>query len=139
VLVVAVIGAYLLVSAAGAATAVLPLGDSITRGDASQGYRLNLWTQMVAGKNDVDLIGSLDNGGPTGFDRQHEGHSGYTVQQVADALPGWLKRSSAPDVVLLHIGTNDLTRSRVTQPAVMQGQLGRIIETLRARNPSVRI
>jgi len=139
VLVVAVIGAYLLVSAAGAATAVLPLGDSITRGDASQGYRLNLWTQMVAGNNDVDLIGSLDNGGPTGFDRQHEGHSGYTVQQVADALPGWLKRSSAPDVVLLHIGTNDLTRSRVTQPAVMQGQLGRIIETLRARNPSVRI
>ncbi len=134
-----VIGAFLLAGVAGAATTVLPLGDSITTGDASQGYRLNLWSQMVAGSNDVDLIGSLDSGGPTGFDRQHEGHSGYTVQQLADALPGWLRKYPVPDVVLLHIGTNDLTRSQVTQSAVMQQQLGRIIETLCTRNPSVRI
>ncbi|MGD9935979.1 MAG: GDSL-type esterase/lipase family protein [Methanoregulaceae archaeon] len=133
------IGAGLLVNAVGAETTVLPLGDSITRGDATQGYRLNLWTQMVDARADVNMIGSLSSGGPTGFDRQHEGHSGYTVRQLANTLPSLLRQYPPPDIVLLHIGTNDLTRKVVTPPAAMKQDLGRIIETLRARNPSVRV
>lgn len=133
------IGAVLLVQTGGAATNVLPLGDSITRGDATQGYRLNLWSQISDGGNDVNMIGSLTSGVPKGFDPHHEGHSGYTIRQLATALPGWLRLYPPPDVVLLHIGTNDLTRIQVTPILSMKQDLGRIIETLRARNPSVRI
>lgn len=139
IMIVVAIGAILLVHTVAAATTVLPLGDSITRGDATQGYRFHLWSQMVDGQKDVNMMGSLSSGGTTGFDPQHEGHSGFTVQQVANALPGWLKHYPPPDVVLLHIGTNDLTRRQVTPISAMKKDLGRIIEVLRARNPSVRI
>jgi len=133
------IGAFFIVHLAGATTNILPLGDSITRGDAMQGYRSILWSQMVDDHKDVNMVGSLSHGGPKGFDPQHEGHSGYTVRQLADALPGWLRYYPPPDVVLLHIGTNDLTRTQTTPITAMRQDLGRIITVLRVRNPSVRI
>ncbi|HOV68646.1 MAG TPA: hypothetical protein PLI31_09855, partial [Methanoregulaceae archaeon] len=74
------IGAFFIVHLAGATTNILPLGDSITRGDAMQGYRSILWSQMVDDHKDVNMVGSLSHGGPKGFDPQHEGHSGYTVR-----------------------------------------------------------
>ena len=60
---------------------IMPLGDSITRGDKSQdtaGYRGPLWTKLLAAGYNVDYVGSATDyaGTVSGMDVNHEGHSG---------------------------------------------------------------
>jgi lysophospholipase L1-like esterase len=93
---------------------IMPLGDSITLGSGDpikDGYRRFLYDSLSAHTYWIDMVGSLAAGSPD-FDRDHEGHGGYH----AAGLPGrsilpmvyeWLVGSPA-DVVLLHIGTNDI-------------------------------
>ncbi|MEU3494231.1 FG-GAP-like repeat-containing protein [Kitasatospora cineracea] len=90
---------------------VMPLGDSITAGYRSStdaGYRGPL-ADLVARQSRyaVDLVGSNHNGAVA--DPDNEGHSGYVVNDVAAGIDGWLA-AAQPDVVLLHIGINDLDR-----------------------------
>jgi hypothetical protein len=55
---------------------------------------------------DVDFVGSQSNGVAYPFsDPQHEGHNGQTDAFIASNIYNWLSLY-APDVVLLHIGTN---------------------------------
>jgi lysophospholipase L1-like esterase len=86
---------------------VLPLGDSITYGVGSStgsGYRDRLWAPAAAGGYGLDFVGSEQTG--TMPDAQHEGHRGWTIADVADHADAWIE-ASRPDVILLHIGTND--------------------------------
>ncbi|MFE9422170.1 GDSL-type esterase/lipase family protein [Kitasatospora sp. NPDC006697] len=90
---------------------VMPLGDSITVGVGSRdgaGYRLPLWE--MAGRQPLftlDLVGSQQGGR---FPQaRHEGHSGWMVADLTARVDGWLA-AARPDVVLLHIGINDLDR-----------------------------
>ncbi|NEA71498.1 FG-GAP-like repeat-containing protein [Streptomyces sp. SID13588] len=90
---------------------VMPLGDSITWGvgsATSSSYRLPLWN-LVAGQSrySVRFVGSQASG--TLPDFSNEGHSGYTIDQIRSGVDGWLA-GTRPDVVLLHIGINDLDR-----------------------------
>ncbi|HEY3479798.1 MAG TPA: FG-GAP-like repeat-containing protein [Streptomyces sp.] len=90
---------------------VMPLGDSITWGVGSattSSYRAPLWN-LVAGQSRyaVRFVGSQASG--TLPDPSNEGHSGYIIQQIRDGVDGWLA-GARPDVVLLHIGVNDLNR-----------------------------
>ncbi len=78
---------------------IMPLGDSIT---SRSGYRDNLYADLIDAGYHVDFVGSVTDG-----DNSHEGHSGYTPTQIASSLNNWLQANS-PDVVLLHIGTNEL-------------------------------
>ena len=57
-----------------------------------------------------DLVGSLTEpfGAPNDFDKNHEGHSGYTSSQILALVYDYLTYNP-PDIVLLHIGTNDIT------------------------------
>ena len=101
---------------------IMPLGDSITRGVASGAvpdssgyyiaYRKTLHDLLVGAGYDIDLVGSLDDGYDVFADYQHEGHGGYTAAQVEAGVYGWLdarRLASQPvDVILLHIGTNDI-------------------------------
>jgi hypothetical protein len=56
----------------------------------------------------------MSNGGPVApvFDPDNEGHPGWRDDQMAGAVYGWLdtldRVGSAPDILLLHIGTNGL-------------------------------
>jgi lysophospholipase L1-like esterase len=106
---------------------VMPLGDSITTGkysgdDTSDtpagaqddiGYRKDLWEMLKAAGFKVDFVGTQSNGTAYPFsDPEHEGHNGWTDAQIADNIyddggENWLLQNP-PDVVLLHIGTNDL-------------------------------
>ncbi|MCD4689947.1 hypothetical protein K8S17_00635, partial [bacterium] len=99
-------------STAIAATAIMPLGDSITDGAAGStdntGYRRPLFLQLEAGGYDVDFVGSLIGGIPTDFDRDHEGHGGWHANQIRDNIYNWLVSTPA-DIVILHIGTNDVS------------------------------
>ncbi|KAI1361353.1 hypothetical protein F5Y08DRAFT_314931 [Xylaria arbuscula] len=86
---------------------VLPIGDSITFGAQSStndGYRKSLFNQLAARGNNVDFVGSLNNG--TGVDNDHEGHRGYLIDGISDASN--LGIYAAPNIALLHAGTNDM-------------------------------
>lgn len=114
---------------------IMPVGDSITVGKYSGhdtgngangddiGYRKDFKDQLTALNYTVDLIGSQSNGADYPFDDpHHEGYNGITAQQAADCINSacsfsnpdgqstggnWLS-SNPPDVILLHIGTNDI-------------------------------
>lgn len=88
---------------------LMPLGDSITEGNAVPGgYRINLWKQLVQADGDsIDFVGSQQNGPPELGDMDHEGHPGWRIDELRAQVDGWL-RTSRPDAVLLHIGTNDI-------------------------------
>jgi lysophospholipase L1-like esterase len=114
---------------------ILPLGDSITHGFSSTddaGYRSALFKLVVAANQNVTFIGSLTNGPTTvsnkTFPRNHEGHDGYTVTQITGYVPPAKSFSTTPHIVLLHIGTNDLTNN--SDPTTIANQLSTLIGDL---------
>ncbi|MEO3818613.1 GDSL-type esterase/lipase family protein [Plantactinospora sp. B24E8] len=91
---------------------VMPLGDSITDGfNVPGGYRIDLWQKVVAGGYAVDFVGSGTNGPASLGDRNHEGHSGWRIDQIDANIVGWLN-TYQPRTILLHIGTNDISQNR---------------------------
>ncbi|MEV8435800.1 cellulose binding domain-containing protein [Actinosynnema sp. NPDC051121] len=87
---------------------VMPLGDSITDGfNVPGGYRVDLWQKLVASGRTVDFVGSMTNGPASLGDRNHEGHSGWTIAQIDSNITNWLG-TYTPRTILLHIGTNDM-------------------------------
>ena len=104
-----------------AANKIMPLGDSLTRGIVGStddsGYRRTLYLDLVAAGIPVDFVGSLQDGTSLDFDRDHEGHGGWHANEIVDGrliepdagdLAQWLT-DQHPDIVLLHIGTNDIS------------------------------
>ena len=96
---------------------IMPLGDSITfdwhysdprNNTQRHGYRNHLWYKLQAAKYDVDFVGTLHNGSAVNpsFDGHHQGYTGYTTHQIASLVYSKLQ-STSPDIILLHIGTND--------------------------------
>ena len=131
------------------AVKVMPLGDSITEGfQGHASYRFWLWKHLELNGYDVDFVGSrtgvLTPGAPneqgpplyTDFDQGHEGHSGWRTDQVLDKIDEWAPQF-APDVVLLHLGTNDMLQSHTVQETI--DRLGQIIDTIRVSRPNVKI
>jgi lysophospholipase L1-like esterase len=88
----------------------MPLGDSITYGSsAGVCYRGRLWDRMQALTGfRPDFVGSVDFGIVT--DVNNEGHPGWEIANIADNIDAWLALYQ-PDLVLLHIGTNDTVRN----------------------------
>ncbi len=94
-----------------APTKIMPLGDSITDGyDFPGGYRINLWKQLSDRGYKINFVGSLINGPNYLPDRDHEGHSGWRIDQIHQYINIWLKRTQ-PDIILLTIGTNDIAQN----------------------------
>ncbi len=124
---------------------LLPLGDSITQAEYHSGipdqqrpsYRDPLQTLLTNAGIGFDFVGSHTDycqSGPlpppvgfpsAGFDPDHEGHWGWTADEIVDGGPvisscaggtagsgklsDWIPNYPAiPDLVLLHIGTNDI-------------------------------
>ena len=90
---------------------VMPLGDSITEGSyvsaSEAGYRQPLWDLAAADPGyGLDFVGSADSGSVA--DTDHEGHFGWRIDDVRARIGTWMAAAD-PDVVLLHIGINDLT------------------------------
>jgi lysophospholipase L1-like esterase len=89
---------------------IMPLGDSITRGGGSTGevgYRRPLYLLLEQSGYDVNFVGTQLHGTFLDFDRDHEGHGSYRADQVRDLVISWLDLNPA-DIVLLHIGINDI-------------------------------
>jgi fibronectin type 3 domain-containing protein/lysophospholipase L1-like esterase len=102
---------------------IMPLGDSITEGTSSctnpddpdyyVSYRKALWDKLVAAGYEVNFVGSLNSGGAIMSDPDHEGHPGWWANggsmfgSILTNVYDFLVNNPA-DVVLLHIGTNDI-------------------------------
>ncbi|GAA4469164.1 cellulose binding domain-containing protein [Phytohabitans houttuyneae] len=108
---------------------VMPLGDSITDGfNVPGGYRIGLWQRFVAGGHTVDFVGSQFNGPASLGDHDHQGHSGWRIDQIDANVVNWL-RATTPRTVLLHIGTNDMFGNASGAPARLSTLLDRITNT----------
>ncbi|NUT47461.1 MAG: SGNH hydrolase [Saccharothrix sp.] len=112
---------------------VMPLGDSITDGfNVPGGYRVELWNKLVAGGRTVDFVGSMANGPSSLGDRNHEGHSGWTIAQINNNITTWLS-TYAPRTILLHIGTNDMYGS---DPAGAPQRLSSLVDRITTLAPN---
>ncbi len=109
---------------------IMPLGDSITYGSRSTdtaGYRRPLYLLLDGVGHNVDFVGSQTDGSPDDFDRNHEGHRGWRADEIRDNITGWLNSTPA-DVVLLHIGTNDISQNQGASGTV--AEIGEILDLI---------
>ena len=116
---------------------IMPLGDSITAGVGSvtrSSYRIDLYRRLVAAGMNVDFVGSQHDG--QGGDDDHEGHPGWAITRLSTHVDGWLARYR-PDVVLLHVGTNDMATDGGARRAPMR--LNALISRIRADRPEAQI
>ncbi len=116
-------------------TRIMPLGDSITYGDHSDstgGYRGPLWTTLsTESRYTLNFVGSQAYGidyqniiDPT-FDLDNEGHNGWPASWINADISVFLTNNPA-DIVLLHIGTNDV--KLISDPA--DPAITNIVETV---------
>ncbi len=119
---------------------IMPLGDSITQGDGSS-YRQPLWTALQEAGLNVDFVGSVSHGytgdnDANDYDADHEGHWGWRADEVLARIDRWAARA-IPDIVLMHLGTNDIGSGQDIDETV--DEIDQIIERLRAHNPHVQV
>ena len=92
---------------------IMPLGDSITYGQPIPGgYRYPLYVGLTNAGYNVNYVGT-QSGNATNLlpEIYHEGHSGWKISDPSiglyENILGWFASIADPDVILLHIGTND--------------------------------
>ncbi len=116
---------------------LMPIGDSITSGyksSTNNGYRGPLWSALINQGDALDMVGSIRDG--VMFDPDHEGHSGYRIDQVASLLNGALS-TYQPNLVTLHIGSNDMNQNY--QVSTAPNRLTSMIDQILAAAPSATI
>ncbi|MFI2435316.1 SGNH/GDSL hydrolase family protein, partial [Streptomyces sp. NPDC018693] len=116
---------------------VMPLGDSITWGVGSStgnGYRGPLWNKLAADGHPLDFVGTLRGGSMS--DPDNQGHSGYKIHEVAALTDASLTRYR-PNVVTLHIGTNDLNQSY--QVSTATARLRSLVDQITAAAPDATV
>jgi len=121
---------------------ILPLGDSITDGfNVAGGYRINLFSTAHAANQHITYVGSLQNGPTTvdgvSFPRNNEGHSGWTISQVSALVPS-PALNTMPNIVLVHIGTNDMYNGVSVAPGAAQ-RLDSLVGSLVTNAPNALI
>lgn len=102
------------------AETIMPLGDSITNGDAPEGsdehgYRGFLWESLAERGLLTDFVGPNNNGLVP--DADHAGYPGETADDLLSFLPNLLDTYS-PSAILLMAGTNDVLRETNAQNSV---------------------
>ncbi|MDQ7744469.1 SGNH/GDSL hydrolase family protein [Hydrogenophaga pseudoflava] len=128
---------------------IMPLGDSITEGEAGHNsYRRVLWQRLNGAGCSVNLVGSKsgvsrgsrDSGSVqppnADFDLDHEGYWDYSVNELTPRVGG-LVAQAEPDVVLVHLGTNDVLGGQSANGIAQE--LGALIDGIRAGKPDTHI
>ena len=133
------------VALAAPAVKILPIGDSITQGGHvgdEYTYRLPLSELLEQEGVQADYVGSRTAGldpafqWPASFDAHHEGYYGQKTRDVVRQVEAHLPALAAPDIALVHLGTNDSgwrSGNDVVAP------LKSLIVELRRQNPRVAV
>lgn len=122
---------------------IMAVGDSITHGVRGQtSYRKPLSALLTQGGCDYEFVGSqTSNYGHNGFNGLHEGYSSQTADQFLVGHSGdsgdnqGISQSMAvfnPDVVLLHIGTNDMRLEQSIDDTI--SEIDQIISSIHESN-----
>jgi cellulase/cellobiase CelA1 len=126
------------VAAAAAPVKIMPLGDSITGSPGC--WRALLWNMLInAGYTNINFVGTLPpQGCGVPYDGDNEGHGGALATGIVsqNQLPGWLAATN-PDIVMMHLGTNDVWSSIPT--ATILSAYTTLITQMRANNPNMKI
>ncbi len=101
---------------------IMPLGDSITEGQIDrdtptflqEGYRIGLWNRLIEFGLPFDFVGTQSSGTDNLPDKDHEGHSGFSTNQLTfgktndpdSGIDNWIPPTN-PNMILLMIGTNN--------------------------------
>jgi len=91
--------------------------------------------------NQIDFVGSVSGiqgrcGAPTGFDSNHEGHSGWEAYNIAqNNIANWMTQSK-PEVVQVLLGTNDINIGKRPAASII-GAYTSLVQKMRAANPNV--
>lgn len=133
---------------------ILPLGDSITWGfgDEQQGgYRGPLFKLAVEAQQKITFTGSLTNGpdmvSNQTFPKRNEGHQAWTISTanqwsggtagISGLIPSPAFDDSSggtPHIILMMIGTNDITANSPAQ--TMASQLGALVDKITGAAPN---
>jgi len=141
--------------AGGRPVRIMPLGDSITQGEAgNSSYRRPLWKKLSGDGILVDFVGSMhstrpappdfvtrwkpafekSDDEPADYDADHEGHWGWRAHGVVSMIDEWAA-AAVPDVVLMHLGTNDFGEEPGKKGTA--GEIAQIIAGLRRHSTNV--
>lgn len=134
---------------------IMPLGDSITYGMADEGgYRKYLDVALKQkGCTNFDFVGPEGSDSATfnyhgqtmTYDDNHAGYSGYTITDLEGGWFGKLNgiletmqngdyiRKYSPDIILLQIGTNDVSNGYLDGS---EGRLHKLLDYLLSNMPS---
>ncbi len=121
---------------------ILAIGDSITAGqhrvDPTPGaYRVKLWNKLVADGFNVDFVGSQYNGPTNLGDREHEGHPGWTIEEITTLVDDGLLTTYQPDLILLMIGTNDILRG--DRLSTLETELSQLLDRIADELPDANL
>lgn len=111
---------------------IMPLGDSITFGSPDPsygGYRHLLGILLAGDGHHIAFVGSRKSGNDLLAGANNEGHPGWTISQIMNAIDseGWLK-TAQPDIILLHVGTNDIRHGdAASAPDTLSALLDKIL------------
>lgn len=90
---------------------IMPLGGSSTAGvPDGGGFRIKLWNTAQAKHWNINFVGSQSNGPKSLGDKNHEGHPGYRIDQIASLVDRALA-TYKPQIILLYTGTNDAVQN----------------------------
>ncbi|MFN7161115.1 MAG: GDSL-type esterase/lipase family protein [Candidatus Gracilibacteria bacterium] len=130
---------------------IMLLGDSITEHSYAApkdgGYRFKLWQKLTNASLPFDFVGSGNarEGAPNTllyYDADNEGHAGWTTGDILKGINGnssysfdtWIKDAN-PDIVVIHLGTNDILKNQSTPLSAAVENMKTIISKIRTQNP----
>jgi lysophospholipase L1-like esterase len=124
----------------------MPLGDSITYGEGIPGYggyRNLLGALLESDGYIIDFVGSQQSAADVLPDPDNEGHPGWTILDIKHGIDskGWLE-TYQPDIILLHIGSNDLigtNDSPYGNSAYAPGDLSALLDDILVHLPGTHI
>ncbi|KAF2176004.1 carbohydrate esterase family 3 protein [Zopfia rhizophila CBS 207.26] len=117
---------------------IMPFGASIV--GAPGCWRAILHKKLQgAGITNTDFVGSNkapDCGFP--YDGENEGHAGFLATNIVrdNQLPGWLN-AARPDIIMMHLGTNDVSQGKPTQDIIRA--YSTLVDQMRASKPNIKI
>jgi hypothetical protein len=113
---------------------IMPFGDSIT--GEPHTYREPLYGSLTTAGCTVHFVGSQTDVYATIPEKNHEGHPGFTIGDMAKSTDGWIAAAPAK-IVLMMIGTNDIAWWYAGTAAEVGDAHAKLMDEILADEPGV--